>query len=75
LLISDIAKRGAHSQDPAQVGFALQELSQVLVERTGTEETLFEPMPPNQMTDLERLLEELNFVDSGSQSLEASAHN
>jgi len=70
-LICDIAGRGVRSQDPDHVGYALQELSQVLVERTGTDEIL----PPSQMTDLARLLEELDWVDSGSQGLEASARN
>ena len=37
-LIRDIAKRGAASWDPADVGYALQELSQVLLERTGIED-------------------------------------
>ena len=36
-LISRIAARGACSQNPAHIGYALQELTQVLLERTGCE--------------------------------------
>jgi hypothetical protein len=43
-LIGDIAARGAKSKDPGQVVCALQELSQVLVERTGTERIYFRAM-------------------------------
>jgi hypothetical protein len=68
-LISDIASRGACSDDPEQIGYALQELTQVLIERTGTEERLFEPIPAEQMRHLPKLYEELDFVDSCSQSM------
>jgi hypothetical protein len=68
-LIRDIAARGAMSQDPEQVGYALQELSQVLLERTGTEEIHFEPIPATMIGGLEKLLEELDFVDGSSQDL------
>jgi hypothetical protein len=47
-LIRDIAEWGALSWDPADVGYALQELSQVLLERTGTEDRVFEPVPANE---------------------------
>jgi hypothetical protein len=43
-LIRDIAERGALSWDPDDIGYALQELSQVLLERTGTEEDLARPV-------------------------------
>jgi hypothetical protein len=72
-LISDIAGRGARSQNPSDVCYALQELTQLLIERTGTEEILFEPVPIDQITGLERLLEELDLVDSCAQSMAASA--
>jgi len=34
-LIRDIAERGARSHNPENIGHALQELTQVLFERTG----------------------------------------
>ncbi len=37
-LISAIAARGASSPDPEHVGYALEELTQVLFERTGSQE-------------------------------------
>src|ERR1019366_1618653 len=40
-LIRDIADRGASSWDPRNVGYTLQELSQVLLERTGNEDRVF----------------------------------
>ena len=70
-LIRDIAERGASSWDPGDVGYALQELSQVLLERTGTEDILFWPVPADEIEGLAALYEELDFVDSGSQSLYA----
>ena len=45
-LIRDIAERGALSWNPELVGYALQELSQVLLERLRIEDRLFEPVPP-----------------------------
>ena len=72
-LISDIAGRGACSQNPEHVGYALQELTQVLVERTGNNDRLFEPIPADQVRDLAWLYEELDFVDSLSQSMISSS--
>jgi hypothetical protein len=75
-LISDIAGRGACSQNPEHIGYALQELTQVLVERTGSNDRLFEPVPADQINDLPSWLhEELDFVDSLSQSMAASKHH
>ena len=54
-LIRDIADRGAASLDPANVGYALKELRQVGVESTGAKDRLFEPVPANQIVDLEPL--------------------
>lgn len=71
-LIRDIADRGASSWDPNWVGYALQELSQVLLERTGTEDRLFEPIPADEIGDLAKLYEELQWVDAGSQEGSAS---
>ena len=68
-LIRDIAARGTLSQDPEQVGYALQELSQVLLERTGTEERHFEPTPATMIGGLEELCEELDFVNGSSQDM------
>ena len=74
-LISDIAGRGACSQNPEHIGYALQELTQVLVERTGSSDRLFEPVPAHEIRDLPWLHEELDFVDSLSQSMMASHHS
>ena len=65
-LIRDIADRGAASSDPANVGYALQELRQVVVESAGAKDRLFEPVPAN---DLEPLLTELQFVDDSLQDM------
>ena len=67
--IRDTAGRGASSWDPNVIGYALQELSQVLYERTGVQERAFEPVAPDEIYDLPALLEELDFVDSLSQSM------
>ena len=45
-LVRDIAARGASSRNPDHVGYALQELSQVLLERTGTERSYSNRSPP-----------------------------
>ena len=65
-LIRDIAERGATSWDPEQVGYALQELSQVLFERLGSEDIVFEPVSAGQLTELAQLHEELLWVDGFS---------
>jgi hypothetical protein len=72
-LIRDIAERGAMSWDPEIVGYALQELSQVLLERTGTEDRVFEPVAAGEIPDLAALYLELEFVNVGSQDLCARA--
>jgi hypothetical protein len=71
-LIRDIADRGRSSWDPGVVCWALQELSQVLLERTGTQERYFEPEGSLGTDDLKHLYEELDFVDSASQSMVAA---
>lgn len=71
-LIRDIAARGAKSEDPDDVGYALQELSQALVERIGTQRIYFEPCLPDQIHGLEALLEELDWVDHHLQSTASS---
>jgi len=68
-LIRDIAERGALSWDPDDVGYALQELSQVLLERTGTEDRSFEPVPAGEIEDLAALYVELQWVDRISQDM------
>jgi hypothetical protein len=68
-LIRDIAGRGAVSVDPQHVGYAIQELTQILLERTGTEEIYFLPVSPAELTDLDKLREELDFADACSQDL------
>ena len=62
-LIGDIADRGTASGDPADVGYALQELRQVVVESAGAKDRLFEPVPANGIVDLEPLSTELQFVE------------
>jgi hypothetical protein len=68
-LIRDIADRGAASSDPANVGYALPELQQVGVESAGAKDRLFEPIPANEIVDLEPLLTELQFVDGSLQDM------
>jgi hypothetical protein len=72
--ISDIATRGACSEDPENVGYALQELTQALFERTGSEERVFEPMRADCIQNLDQLLGELELIDSCSQSMSATRH-
>jgi hypothetical protein len=69
--IRDIADRSASSWDPSTVGWALQELSQVFVERLGIQERFFEPVTPNEIHDLPALCEELDWVDGFSQEFSA----
>ena len=71
-LIRDIAERGAMSWDPEAVGYALQELSQVLLERTGTEDRIFEPVAAGEIPDLAALYVELEWVNGFSQEFCAS---
>ena len=70
LLISSIALRGACSPDSAHIGYALQELTQVLLERTGNDDRVFEPVLPQQIPGLVKLHEELDFVDGLSQDMQ-----
>jgi hypothetical protein len=65
--IRDIADRGASSWDPNVVGWALQELSQILFERTGTQDRYFEPVTPAEINDLPALCAELDFVHECSE--------
>ena len=67
--IKDIAERGAASWDPADVGYALQELRQVLIETTGVRGRPYEPVPANEIADLHRLCGELEWVDHFSQDM------
>jgi len=71
-LIGRIAERGARSQSPANIGYVLQELSQVLLERTGAQNRVFEPVDTDQLHDLTRLYGELDFVDVISSDLVSS---
>jgi hypothetical protein len=68
-MIRDVAERGARCTDPEQVGYALQELTQILLERTGSEDIVFEPVAANRIDGPEALLEELTWVDSGSSDI------
>ncbi len=67
--IRDIADLGASSWDPEMVGYALKELSQVLLERTGEDDRVFEPAPPDELGDLDALYVELALVDGFSQDM------
>ena len=73
IAIRDIADRAVRSLDPEVMGYAIQELTQVLLERTGNDERLFEPVSVEQINDLPKLYAELDFVDGSSQDLVASA--
>lgn len=64
-----IAAQGACSEDPQHVGYVLEELSQVLFEQSGSEDRVFEPIPANQIRNLERLLEELELVNAFSSDM------
>jgi hypothetical protein len=66
-LIRDIAERGASSWDTNVVGYALQELSQVLLERTGEQERVFEVAPCEELGDMSALYTELQWVDHSCQ--------
>jgi hypothetical protein len=68
-MISRIAVGGACSENPDHIGYALEELSQVLFERTGCEDRAFEPIPADQIDNLGKLLEELDFVHTGLSSM------
>jgi hypothetical protein len=71
-LISRIAARGACSECPDEIGYALEELSQALFERTGSDRIMFLPVPANEIRGLDQLLVELGFIDSGSSELGAA---
>jgi len=68
-LISEIAIRGARSSDPEIVGYVLQELTQVLYERTGDEDRQFASLPPDNLYDLPALWKELDFVNGCAESM------
>ena len=74
-VVRDIADRGASSWNPDHVGYALQELSQVLLERTGTEDRIFEPVSASELRDLKALFVELEFVDSCSETMARDDRN
>ena len=71
-MISRIASRGACSENPEHIGYALQELSQVLCERTGSEDRLFPPIAVDRLRDLNHLIEELSLVDAASSDMRLS---
>jgi hypothetical protein len=73
-LIRDIAERGALSWNPQHVGYALQELSQVLLERR-VDDIRFEPVEPDLIPDLSSLYVELQWVDGFLQDMTRSACN
>ena len=51
------------------MGYALQELRQVVVESAGAKDRLFEPVPADEIVDLEPLLTELEWVDGSLQDV------
>ena len=66
-LIRDIAGRAAVSVDPQHVGYAIQELTQILLERTGVQKPYFLPVSAAELTDLDKLWEELDFANCYSE--------
>jgi hypothetical protein len=74
-LISEIANRGALSEDPDQISYALQELTQVLYERTGHDDRIFEPIAPNRIDGLQELYAELDLVNCFSQGMAVARLN
>ena len=68
-LIREIADRGANCSDSEAVGYAIQELTQVLFERTGIEDRWFEPISVEEMDDLPRLYSELDLLNGFMQDL------
>jgi len=72
-LIGEIARRGARSSNPEVIGYALQELTQVLFERSGSQERIFEPVAPDRISDLEELFVELASVNDAATSMARSA--
>jgi hypothetical protein len=68
-LIRDIAERGSVSWDPVDVGYALQELRQILSESASVKNRRFEPLPANEIADLDRLCTELQWADQGSRDM------
>jgi hypothetical protein len=74
-LIRDIADRGASSWNPEHVGYALQELTQVLLERTGESERVFEPVSADGLGELRPLLAELDFVNGCSEDMARADRN
>ena len=61
-------KFGLHGKLKSKAGES-EKLSQVLLERTGTQDRVFEPVPPDGLGDLSKLREELEFVNSCSESM------
>jgi hypothetical protein len=68
-LIAETAARCSSSADPELLGYALQQLSQVLYERTGNDHTIFEVIPADKIGGLQKLYRELDFVNCGSQDM------
>ncbi len=62
VLISWIASEGARSNNPEHIGFALQELSQILFERTGNLDRIFPAISADEITDLNTLYAMLDVV-------------
>src|SRR5258708_31716327 len=71
-LIGRIAERCARSHNPAIIGYAIQELSQVLLERTGAQNRVFEPVDADQLHDPTRVHTELDWVEGSSSDLMSS---
>src|SRR3979411_1024716 len=68
-LIGRIAERCARSQNPAIIGYAIQELSQVLLERTGAQNRGFEPVDAEHAQNILTLHAELDWVDGSLSDL------
>ncbi len=57
------------------MGYALQELSRALLERTGTEDRTFKPVSASEIGGLDALCKELDFVNALSEDMAVSARH
>src|SRR5258707_13773908 len=75
LLIGDIAIRGACSLKADHIGYALRELSQLLIERNLNQDGVLEPNSAHQIHNLNWLHAELDVINSFSQCMETAEHD
>ena len=75
LLIGDIAIRGACSLTPDHIGYALRELTQILIERNLNQDGVVQTVSTHQFHNLRWLHAELDVIDSFSQCMETAEHD